>query len=168
MKNNLLSKRLQLLPVLPQDHHWFLKLNQHPVVRKYLWDDELISSELVAKIIQKNQTAFDEEKCGLWKLRLLKSQEDVGYAGLWYFFDEPQPQLMYVLHPEFHGQGLASEASALIVGHAFSKLGFNYLWAAMEEEHQASIKVAKNIGMTLLKTEVHNERLTRFYQIVKP
>ncbi len=73
---------------------------------------------------------------------------------------------MYVLHPDFHGEGLATEASACIVKYAFSGLGYQYLWAAMEDEHQSSIKVAKNIGMSLLKKEMHDGRLTRFYQIV--
>ena len=35
----------------------------------------------------------------------------IGMVGLWEFFDEPQPQLLYALLPEHTGKGIADEAS---------------------------------------------------------
>ncbi len=162
----LTSKRLRLLPIRHEDHQWFLALNQHPVVRKFLWDDQIISSHLAGEIMEHNQQYFKDSAWGLWKL-IDSRQVAVGYAGLWYFFDEPQPQLMYVVDPKHQRQGLATEAARSIINYAFNVLQFDYLWAAMEQEHSASAKVALACGMSFLKQECIDGKETCFYQILK-
>jgi len=50
-----------------------------------------------------------------------------GFAGLWSFFGEDQPQLLYALAPNEIKKGYAAEASKAVINYAFNKLKFKYL-----------------------------------------
>ncbi|WP_394336181.1 hypothetical protein [Adhaeribacter arboris] len=38
----------------------------------------------------------------------------MGFAGLWFFFEEDQPHLLYGLLPEYTKSGLATEAARAV------------------------------------------------------
>lgn len=89
----------------------------------------------------------------------------MGYAGLWYFFEEPQPQLIYALLEQFTRRGYAREAGTSIIQYAFEKLGFEYLTAATDEPHNASKKVMLSLGMEFVEKRIENNKPTLFYRI---
>ena len=64
---------------------------------------------------------------------LKETNEVIGYTGLWYFFNEKQPQLIYALLKQFTKRGYALEASKAIIQYSFNTLGFQYLIAATDE-----------------------------------
>ena len=161
------TPRCTLIPFLKQDEALFLEINTEPFVRRYLWDDEIITTETVKDILRQNQDLFENSGYGLWKMVLNANGEVAGYAGLWYFFDEPQPQLLYVLREAHSSKGLATEAAHAVMDYAFANLGFEYLLAATDEPHVASQQVALRLGMTLAEKRVENGKPTLFYRIDK-
>ncbi|MEL6656684.1 MAG: GNAT family N-acetyltransferase [Bacteroidota bacterium] len=167
MQHILYSERLQLIPFLPEDSVLFLNLNTNPFVRQFLWDDQIIDATTAEAIIQQNSKHFQEDRYGLWKLLIEGSNEVIGYTGLWYFFDEPQPQLIYALLEPYTQKGYATEAATRVISYAFAELNFQYLLAAMDEPHRASQKVAKRLGMTLLDKRIEEGKSTVFYRINK-
>ncbi|MEX2566075.1 MAG: GNAT family N-acetyltransferase [Cyclobacteriaceae bacterium] len=167
MKCLIHTKRLKLIPFDLEDSKIFLELNNNPFIRKYLWDDEMISQETCDDIIRQNQAYFNKSGYGLWKINEIDGKHIVGYVGLWYFFEEPQPQLIYALLPAFTKKGYAKEAGLAIVEFAFNHLGFSYLTAATDEPHKASQNVALSIGMEFLEKRIENEKPTLFYRINK-
>ncbi len=160
------TKRLKLTPLETSDHSLFLDINTDPFVRRYLWDDEMITSEMVGEILEINQKHFQEDQYGLWKI-LNTDQTIIGYVGLWHFFDEAQPQLIYALLEPFTGKGYAHEAGLAIIEYTFKRLKFKYLLAATDEPHLASQKVALGLGMTLVGTKTIDGKPTLFYRIEK-
>lgn len=167
MNFEITTKRLQLIPFDSNEHILFLRINNDPYVRKFMWDDELIDEATALEVISKNDAHFKEDQFGIWKIQLLNSDETIGYSGLWHFFDEPQPQLIYALLEKYTKKGYAKEASAAIINYAFETLNFQYLIAATDEPHTESQNVALNLGMTFLEKRVENDKPTLFYKIEK-
>lgn len=161
------SPRLILIPLDTPDLRWFHQLNTLPSVRQFLWDDEVISQTLAQGILQEVSTLFQSKHWGLWKMVLPATQESIGYVGLWDFFEEPQPQLVYALHPDHTGKGYATEASQVVITYAFEELGFTYLLAATDSPHHDSQAVCKRLGMALHEEKVIDGKPTRFFRIAK-
>ena len=167
-KTKLSSPRLSLVPFTETDAAIFHELNTDPFIRKFLWDDEIISFGMAEEIIAENRSLFEENGYGLWKILLKDNGSLIGYTGLWFFFDEPQPQLIYALLSPYTGQGYATEASKQIIEYAFSKLAFKYLVAATDEPHTASQKVALRLGMRHTEKRMENDKSTLFFRIDAP
>ncbi len=161
------SPRLRLTPFLTAEVELFHQMNTSPFVRQYLWDDEVISIELAEQILAQNAQHFKEDRFGLWKITHNETDAFIGYAGLWFFFEESQPQLIYALHPEATGSGYATEAARLVIDYAFHQLGFSYLIAATDEPHLASQAVAQRLGMQQDRVETMDGKVTVFFTLEK-
>ena len=142
----------------------FHKTNIDPVVRKFLWDDQEIPDSLSAEIIKEVEKRFREEQWGLWKIINSSNEDYMGYIGYWYFFDEKQPQLLYVLLPEYTGNGYATEASKELIKYAFEVLKFDYVLAAVDKPNEESVKVCKKLNMELVEEKEIEGKPTLFYR----
>ena len=116
------SERLQLTPFNKRDQELLHNIFIDPHVREFLWDDEIVPESQTEEIIDINEKQFKNEYSGLWKIQLHNSHKIMGFVGLWYFFNETQPQLIFGLMPDFTGKGYATEASACITNYAFNTL----------------------------------------------
>jgi len=161
------SERLRLIPFSGQDRDVLHKMFTDPFIRKFLWDDKIIDLNTATDIINKNDDHFRKDRWGLWSIRLVGSGKLLGFVGLWIFFDESQPQLLYGLYEEFTGNGYATEASSLILRYAFDQLQFHYLTAAMDKPHRPSQQVAKRLEMKLFSEKLIEGRPTLFYKITE-
>ena len=124
------TARIVLEPFTLADVELFHETNTSAFVRRYLWDNETIKNEVSRQILVEMEKCFADLGWGLWKLMTKDTGEYFGYAGLWRFFDEQQPQLLYAIHEAFTGQGYATEAAQRVVDYAFEKLMFSDLLAA--------------------------------------
>ncbi len=88
----------------------------------------------------------------------------MGFVGLWYFFNETQPQLIFGLMPVFTGKGYATEASACITNYAFNTLDFDSLIAATDKPHKESQNVLIRIGFEFVWEKSINNKPTIFYK----
>ncbi len=89
------------------------------------------------------------------------------FLGLWYFFDKPQPQLIFALLPQFIGKGYATESALAIVRFAFQELGFTYLMAATDPPNLPSQQVLLRLGMQLVEKREEEGKVTWFYRMDK-
>ncbi len=152
-----------LKPFAKTDFEDLKLIFQDEFVRKFLWDDQIVSDDTIQDILVQNQKQFQEENSGLW--RILLDDTTLGFVGLWYFFDEPQPQLIYGLLPTYTSKGYATEACRLILDYCNEKLHFKYLIAAMDRPHIQSHKVAIRIGMNFVEERDEDGKPTVFYRI---
>ena len=157
--------RLILTPLSQSDLQLFHNMNTNPFIRKYMWDDRIIDIDTSKKIIEKNTHLFQIEKCGIWKVLLKDSLRVIGYTGLWYFFGEPQPQLIYALLPQYAKQGFAAEFSQAIIDYAFSILKYKYIIAAADEPNTESQNLARRLGMKFVEKRLENDKPLMFYRI---
>ena len=168
MNFKLQSERLHLTPFSQNDQKVLHSIFTNEHVREFLWDDEVIPESQTSEILSINETQFKKERCGLWKVQLRSDKETVcGFAGLWYFFEEPQPQLIYGLLPDFTGLGLATESSKTIIDYAYNTLGFQYLMAATDKPHKQSIKVLVKCGFKQTTERMIEGKPTLFFKHVR-
>lgn len=159
------TQRLDLVPFSLQDLDLFHATNNHPFVRKHLWDDEILPVELSRDILNTVEGLFAEQRYGLWQIIERESGTFVGYTGLWTFFGEPQPQLLYALLPDYTGKGYATEAAGTVMHYAFEELKFSYLRAATDPPNEASGRVCLRLGMTFLGERNMDGKATNFYEV---
>lgn len=165
MKHILPTSRLRLVPFSPTDQELLHQTFTDPFVREFLWDDEVIPEAQTRAILEKNDNHFQHDHWGLWKIIQKADEAYLGFVGLWYFFEEDQPQLLYGLLPIATGQGYATEASQAIIQYAFQELGFSHLIASCDAPHTTSRKVAERLGMQFVEERTEQDKPTAFYRL---
>lgn len=160
------THRLLLNPILESELNTLHNILVNPYVKKYLCDDKVISLQQVEEMLIENQKLFDEKRFGLWFVKTKKEQEIVGFVGLWYFFDENQPQLAYALLPKATKKGYATEAASKILEYCFD-VGYEYLVASSDKSNLESHKVAERLGMRKVEERIVNGNSILFFRIEK-
>ncbi|MBD1998855.1 GNAT family N-acetyltransferase [Leptolyngbya sp. FACHB-541] len=159
------TQRLQLSPVLEEELDVLHKIFIDPYVRRYLCDDEDWSLQQVEEMLSESQKLFNEKNFGLWLIRTRDNEEIIGMTGLWYFFEEEQPQLVYALLPQATKKGYATEAAARILECCFDELGYQYLVASCDRPNLESRRVAERIGMKEVEERIVNGNPLTFFKV---
>lgn len=171
------TERLDLTPVGQEDVAHLQALLNHPDVGRYLLDGDPVPVAWVEEEIDGSRRRFEAGSCGLWlaRPRDARSRERAGpasipvtgMAGFRPFFDPPELQLLYAIHPRVWGRGLATEAARAVRDFAFRELGFEEVVAATDEPNAASAAVLSRLGMELWKTEEGTPYRTLFFRITR-
>ena len=159
------TSRLRLRPILESELDTLHSILVDPYVRRYLCDDKIFSVQQTSEMLQESQKLFKEEKLGLWLIETKNEPEILGFVGLWYFFDENQPQLAYALLPEATKQGYATEAAARILQYSFQELDYDYLLASCDRPNIESQQVAIRLGMKQVSERIIQGHSTLFFRI---
>jgi ribosomal-protein-alanine N-acetyltransferase len=159
------TQRLQLKPVLEEELNILHNIFADPYIRRYLCDDKILALQQVEEMLSESQKLFNEKKFGLWLIRTKDNQEVIGVTGLWYFFEEEQPQLVYALLPQATKKGYATETATRILEYCFDELGYQYLVASCDRPNLESCKVAERIGMKEVEERIVNGNPLLFFRI---
>ncbi|MEG3897538.1 MULTISPECIES: GNAT family N-acetyltransferase [unclassified Microcoleus] len=161
------TPRVVLKPIVESDLNTLHGMFTNFYVRRYLCDSKILSQQQVKEIIEQNTRVFAENKFGLWFIKTKSDREIIGFVGLWYFFDEPQPQLIYALLPKALKKRYATEASTKILEYSFDELGFDYLVASCDRPNIESHKLAERLGMKQVEERIVDENPILFFRIDK-
>jgi [ribosomal protein S5]-alanine N-acetyltransferase len=161
------TQNLVLKPILESDLSILHPIFTDPYVRKYLCDDLVLSLQQVEEMLAQSIKQFEEERCGLWFIEINSELEAIGFVGLWYFFEEEQPQLIYALLPKATKKGYATEAATKIIEYCFEELGYEYLLASCDRPNIESQKVAERLGMRKMEERVVNGNPIVFFRLEK-
>jgi len=161
------TQRLVLKQILDSDLNTLHRIFTDSYVRRYLCDGEIWSLQQVQEMLAENQKLFSEKKFGLWSIETNTEQEVIGVVGLWYFFEEEQPQLVYALLPTATKKGYATEAATKIIEYCFDELGFEYVVASCDRPNIESQKVAERLGMKQLEERIMKGNPILFFRIDK-
>ena len=90
---------------------------------------------------------------GLWATIHKETSTFIGRCGLlpWTIDGQNEVEVAYLIRKAYWGQGLGTEVAQAILDYGFEKLNLSRLVCLIDEENQASIKVAEKIGMTFEK-----------------
>ncbi len=141
----LTTSRLFLRPIDSGDAAWLLAHWNRPEVRRHLFDDETASPQLVDEIVKDSEEDFATRGYGLWLVHV--GGVASGVCGL-RATDDGQAELIYSLDPPFQGRGLATEAAAAVLDHAFRVLRLAEVVAESDAGNVASIQVIRRLGMS--------------------
>jgi len=75
----------------------------------------------------------DEDAKGIISLTDQDREGKVGELGIW-------------IHPDFHGNGLGTEAAELLTDHAFNQLNYHKIYARAQKQNRPSIGVWEKLG----------------------
>jgi [ribosomal protein S5]-alanine N-acetyltransferase len=161
------TQRLVLRPILENELSTLHLIFSDPYVRKYLCDDQIFSLQQVEEMLKQSIKHFEEENFGLWWIEINGESEVIGFVGLWYFFDEEQPQLIYVLLPKALKKGYATEAASKVIEYCFDELGYKYLVASCDRPNVESQKVAERLRMRKVEEKIVNGNPIVFFRLEK-
>lgn len=165
MSQVLQTIRLTLVPFDEDDAGLLYGMFTDPFIRAFLWDDVIIQREKATEILKISQGHFRDWGWGLWKVFLKGTNTTIGFAGLWLFAGEEQPQLLYGLFREFTGNGYATEAAKAVVDYAFSVLKFPHIVASCDLPNARSHAVCLRIGMRRCRQKTVNEKPVVYFEL---
>lgn len=145
------AARLRLEPLATEDVDAFHALMIEPGVRRYLCDDKIMSRKWADGVIADSLASFAAYGWGLWAVREKSASALIGVAGFREFFAPPELQLLYALHPDRWGKGLATEASVAVMRYGFERLGMSSILTAADAPNVASLAVMRRLGLRLLR-----------------
>ncbi len=160
------TARLWLRPCTTDDIDVLHQIWTEPGVRKYLWDDEIISRQQVIDIVEGSLEQFAAQGDGIWVMGLHDETDEaavIGFCGFWFFNEPPQLELLYGLATSSWNKGLATEAACAMMRYGFEERGFQTIIACTDAPNTASIRVMQKTGMTFQKQEVVNGLDTIYY-----
>lgn len=141
------TTRLQLRPLALTDVDDLHRFWTEPGVRKYLWDDVVITRQQAAEVIASSMHDFATRGFGHWAITFKGETELIGWSGLRYFGEPPRVEVLYGLRPPFWGQGLVVEALLAIFQFGFDTLGLARIYAGADPPNTASIRVMEKARM---------------------
>lgn len=156
------TTRIKLSPFTRDDApslhaHWTA-----PEVRQFLWDDKIISLELVDEVIEASINCFLDRGAGYWMIRLHEEPSPfAGFAGF-RWIDDPRsgveiPEVLCSLDPEHWGKGLAVEALSAVIAHLFSDDSINAVYAGIDPPNLRSSRLVHRLGMKFAFSTVIND-----------
>jgi ribosomal-protein-alanine N-acetyltransferase len=141
------TRRLVLRPCALSDLDALHRLWTDPDVRRYLWDDVVISRERAAQTLQEALASASESGVGFWTLLLRGKPDVIGFCGLRYVENSCDIELLYGLAPANWKQGLATEASLCVLDYALVRLRLDRIYARSDIPNLTSVRVMQRLGM---------------------
>ncbi len=160
------TERLRLRPFADEHLDALHSLWTDPDVRRYLWDDRVMSREQAIAVIKASESNFAQRGFGFWAL-LLRAEGDalVGFCGFRVFEESGEPELLYGILPRLWGKGLVTEAGHVVIRDGFERCGFSRVVAATDTPNQSSVKVMQRLGMVFMKRGKFHGLDTVFFEL---
>jgi ribosomal-protein-alanine N-acetyltransferase len=164
------TKRLILRHLLPEDLDDLFALYRDPEIRRYFPEGTLTYEETKEELEWFLNGHPDHPELGLWATILKENGRFIGRCGLlpWTLERRPEVEVAYLLAKEYWRQGLGSEAAQAIVHYAYEQLGLTRLICMIDLGNEGSMKVARNIGMSLERETEDEEGPFLLYSMSLP
>lgn len=160
----LVTARTTLRPVSADDVPALHALWTDPGVRKYLWDDTIISRERAAQVVAASDDDFAAHGFGLWAVHETATGDWIGFCGF-RSAGTKEVELLYGTWPRYWGRGLTTEAARALLSYVFDTLGVAEVVAATDVPNQASARLLERLGMQFERRSLLNGLDTVFYRL---
>ena len=151
-------------PVTAADAAALHALWTSPGVRKFLWDDEIISRERTDEVIATSDVLFERHDFGLWVVRERIDKSLTGFAGIWPFREADQFELLYGVDERLWGRGYAAEVAQAVVDYCFTTLRMPLVRASTDAANEASVRVLEKLDFTPTHRATVNRIDTIFFE----
>ena len=150
-----------------KDRPDFIKLFTDEAVMKHVGDG-VLTEEQAEAFWQKLFEKLYPQGFYIWAVFAREVSRYVGHAGIY-----PRPskredcELVYFLKSDAWGNGYATEIARRIIEYGFAELNLPEVFASVDDDHAASIRVLKKAGMTFLRHELDEDGRFSVYSIKK-
>ena len=140
-----------------------------PQVRQYFPEGTLTLEETKEELDWFLNGHPRHPELGLWATIHKPSGQFIGRCGLlpWTIDGIFEVEIAYMLGKAWWGQGLGTEAALGIKRHAYENLKLSRLICLIDQDNQASIRVAEKTGMTFEKTGFDDKGPYMLYSVEK-
>jgi [ribosomal protein S5]-alanine N-acetyltransferase len=163
------TARLALRPVTPADHAGLHGLFTQPGVRRFVFDDQIITSEHTEAIVGKSEDLFRTAQYGLWLARprseAAATTPLIGFGAFWHFRDPPELELLYGVADAHVKQRYGREIAHAVVEYGFTTLGMREIRASTDAAHAMSRRLLDALGFTFERQAVVGGLDTAFYSL---
>jgi RimJ/RimL family protein N-acetyltransferase len=155
-----LTERLELRPFREDDLDAFHAIQSRPDVVRYLYWEPRTRDEAHDMLARRQrEVAIEREGDGLHLAADLRGTEIlVGHFNL-YFASEVhrQGEIGFVVHPDHHGRGYATEGARVMLRFGFEELRLHRIIGRCDARNLASARVMERLGMRREAHLVENE-----------
>lgn len=148
------TSRLVLRRFVAEDLDNLYALYCDPEVTRYIPDAPRTRQEAREELEWFLDGHPKQPQLGLWATIHKEANQFIGRCGLlpWTIDGREEVEVAYLLARAYWGQGLGAEAALGIAKHAFEQLHIPRLISLIDPENEASIRVARRLGMDYEKT----------------
>ncbi len=142
------TERLVLRPYTAGDEADMLEFESRPDVARYLFNEPRTPEDNAKELaVRQGQTALRKEGDTLLLAVELEGKV-IGYVLLiWLSEQNRQGEFGYVMHPEFHGRGYATEAAREMLRLGFEQLDLHRIIGRCDPRNASSAKLMSRLGM---------------------
>jgi ribosomal-protein-alanine N-acetyltransferase len=141
------TPRLLLRQVAETDAAALFSLRSDERVMRYFDAPMMQSEEEARAFLGKNKVSFEEGTGILWAISLLEDTTMIGTITIWRIDKTHfRGEMGYLLHPDFQGKGLMSEAIQAVLRYGFDTLNLHSMEANVNPNNQASITLLERNG----------------------
>jgi RimJ/RimL family protein N-acetyltransferase len=124
-----------------------------PDVRRYLWDDLIVSRAQVAEAIEAHFASAEAFQLGYWMVSAGEGHPAAGFCGF-RFQDsanssKSEVELLYGFLPQYWGCGFATESSRAALDYLWQTTAYPRVWAHTDAPNSKSVGVMQRLGMRL-------------------
>jgi RimJ/RimL family protein N-acetyltransferase len=159
------TTRLRLQPCRIEDVELTHALWTNHRIRRFLFGERVISQDEARSFVEASVANFEEYGYGLWLVFAREADQLVGFAGFLRSEGET-PNLLYGIHPDFWGEGYATEAASVVLNYALKKLALPKVKADVDEPNLASVHVLEKLGMKRVNRAVVEGRPLLYFEQV--
>jgi len=142
------TPRLRLSELCEDDAAFVLELLNTEGFLRHIGDKGVRDLDDARRYLREGPCAsYAEHGFGLWKVTRKADGVAVGMSGLVRRDSLPRPDLGYAFLPAHGGQGLATEAGAAVLAHAFGTLRLPQVLAIVSPGNEASVRVLQKLGL---------------------
>lgn len=146
------TPRLIFRELQEEDASSMFELDSNAEVHRYLGNTPIQSKEESERVIQFIRKQYIDHGVGRWALIEKQSGDFMGWAGLKLVKEEINGHkdfydLGYRFMPRYWDQGYATEACKALITYAFETLQIKNVFAFVDAENAASIKVLQKAGL---------------------
>ena len=162
------TDRLTLTTWEPSDWLAFRPIATDVEVMRYITGGVPWTDERIQLFVNRQVELFSERGFCRWKLLLKPAQEMIGFCGLGFWGDLPDPDIGWWLARAYWGRGLATEAARVALQDAFERVGLERIISIARSANIASTRIMEKSGLKLeCEFEKDGVRLVR-YTISRP
>ncbi len=159
------TERLILKLYTEKDKADLIALFTNPEVMKHVGDG-VMTAEQAELWWEKLFNKFYPQGVKIWAVFSKENSDYLGHAGIY-----PRPtkkedwEFVYFLCRDAWGKGYATEIARKIIEYGFNELNLPEVFATVDNDHSASIRVLEKAGMSFLNFEYDEEGSFSVYSI---
>jgi len=162
------TERLVLRHYAAEDKADFIRLSTDATVMKHVADGVLTEAQAEA-FWQKLFAILYPRDFNIWAAFAKEDSHYVGHAGI---YPRPAPcqenwEFVYFLNRESWGKGYATEIARRAIEYGFVELNLPTVYATVDNDHSASIRVLEKSGMKFERFEFDDKGQFSVYSIKK-